>query len=43
MLYIDYKLLLELLFYFSDHGIVDDLLNVILKLKKGTAYTRKDL
>ena len=22
-----------------DHGIVDDLLNVILKLKKGTAYT----
>ena len=41
ILLIDYKLLLEL-FYFSDHGIVDDLLNVILKLKKGTIYTRKD-
>ena len=43
MLLIDYKLSLELLFYFSDHDIVDDLLNVILKLKKGTTFTSKDL
>ena len=43
MLFIDHKLLLELVIYFSDHGIVDDLLNVILKLKKGTTFTSKDL
>ena len=43
MLFIDYKLSLELLFYFSDHDIVDVLLNVILKLKKGTSFTSKDL
>ena len=42
MLFIDHKLLLELVFYFSDHGIVDNLLNVILKIKKGTTFTSKN-